>query len=85
MLNTIGRDLMLLEAVKGNEHYLLTYRNTPTGRLEAMEAVQAWLIECELDFNGHDAVRLWRAINRGRLGGLPDCRTLGHKFDANRG
>lgn len=45
--NHVGNALAL-EAVKGKDHFLLVYPNTPTGRLEAKEAVRTWLLDCEL-------------------------------------
>ena len=41
------RNALALEAVKGKDHFLLVYPNTPTGRFEAKQAVRTWLLDCE--------------------------------------
>lgn len=75
------RNAIVVEAVKGNDHFLLLYRNTPVGRLTAKQAVQAWLRDCELDFNRQDAEKLWRAIDARRFmlpNDVPGSRTSRH-------
>jgi hypothetical protein len=74
--NHVGNALAL-EAVKGKDHFLLVYPNTPTGRLEAKEAVRTWLLDCELDFNHQDAERFWKAIDARRFSGAFYCRAAG--------
>ena len=61
------RNALALEAVKGKDHFLLVYPNTPTGRFEAKQAVRTWLLDCELDFNGQDARQFWKAIDARRF------------------
>ena len=71
--NHVGNALAL-EAAKGKDHFLLVYTNTPTGRLEAKEAVRTWLLDCELDFNHQDAEQFWKAIDARRFSGGFCCR-----------
>ena len=73
----LTRNALEVEAVKGNDHFLLVYPNSPAGRLAAKEAVRVWLLDCELDFNRQDAERLWRAIDARRFGGRFDRRDRG--------
>ena len=68
------RNALVVEGVKGNDHFLLVYPNTPTGLLAAKQAVRVWLLDCELDFNRRDAEQLWRAIDARGLGGRFDRR-----------
>ncbi len=68
----LTRNAFVVEAVKGNDHFLLVYPNTPAGRLAAKQAVRVWLLDCELDFNRQDAEQLWRAIDVRRFGGRFD-------------
>jgi hypothetical protein len=65
-LNRI-RNAFVVEAVKGDEHFLLVYPETPAGRLAAKQAVRVWLLDCELDFNRRDAEQVWRAIDASRF------------------
>jgi hypothetical protein len=58
---------LAIDAVKGSEHFVLVYPNTPTGRLAAKQAVRTWLLDLELDFNRQDAQQLWRAIDTSRF------------------
>ncbi len=69
--NLTGNSLVV-EAVKGNDHFLLVYPNTPAGRLAAKQAVRVWLLDLELDFNRQDAEQLWKAIVLRRFGGRFD-------------
>ena len=59
----------VVEAVKGNDHFLLVYHNTPAGRLAAKQAVRAWLLNRELDLSRQDAEKFCRAIDASRFGG----------------
>jgi hypothetical protein len=68
---------LALEAVKGKDHFLLVYPNTPTGRFEAKQAVRTWLLDCELDFNRQDTEQFWKAIDARRFGGRLYCRAEG--------
>ena len=80
------RNAFALEAVKGKDHFLLVYPNTPTGRVEAKEAVRRWLLDCELDFNHQDAEQFWKAIDSRRLNGGFYCRfERGSPWDRRRG
>ncbi len=71
------RNAFVVEAVKGNDHFLLVYPETPAGRLAAKQAVRTWLLDCELDFNRQDAVRFWRAIDASRYSARFDLRDGG--------
>ena len=71
--NLIGNALGV-EAVKGNDHFLLVYPETLAGRVAAKQAVRAWLLDCELDFNRQDAEQFWRRIDAGRFGVRSDRR-----------
>ena len=68
------RNSLAVEAVKGNDHYLVFYPDTPAGRLAAKQAVRAWLLDLELDFNRQDAEQLWRTIDSRRFSRRFDCR-----------
>ena len=68
---------LALELVKGKDHFLLVYPNTPTGRSEAKQAVRTWLLDCEFDFDRQDAEQFWKAIDARRFGGRIDCRAEG--------
>ncbi|MGO8751176.1 MAG: hypothetical protein ACLQNE_34960 [Thermoguttaceae bacterium] len=81
----LTRNALEVEAVKGNDHFLLVYPNSPAGRLAAKEAVRVWLLDCELDFNRQDAERLWRAIDARRFGGRFDRRDRGGAQWSGRG
>jgi hypothetical protein len=75
---------IVIEGVKGDDHFLLIYPDTPAGRLAAKQAVRVWLLDCELDFDRRDAEQLWRAIDVRRFGGRLDrCgergREAGHE------
>ncbi|MGO8751179.1 MAG: hypothetical protein ACLQNE_34975 [Thermoguttaceae bacterium] len=70
----LTRNALEVEAVKGNDHFLLVYPNSPAGRLAAKEAVRTWLLDCELDFNRRDAEQFWRAIDARRFVGRFDRR-----------
>ena len=73
----LTRNALVVEAVKGKDHYLLVYPNDPAGRLAAGQAVRVWLLDCELDFNRQDAEQIWRAIAARRFGGRFDLRDDG--------
>lgn len=75
MNNRINR--VVLEAVKGKEHFRLIYLNTPVGRREAKLAVREWLLNCEIDFDRQDAERFWKAIDGGQFCGTCDPRVEG--------
>ncbi len=77
MGGNISRNTLVVEAVKGNDHFLLVYPNTPAGLLAAKQAVRVWLLDCELDFNRRDAEQLWRAIDACRFSGRLDRRAEG--------
>ncbi len=68
---------LLVETVKGDDHFLIRGRNTPAGRLAAKRAVRVWLLDCELDFNRRDAEQLWGAIDACRFSGRPDAVAQG--------
>ena len=73
---------LAVEAVKGNDHFLLVYPNTPAGRLAAKQAVRVWLLDCELDFDRRDAEQFWRAIDVRRFGGrLGRCGERGREAE----
>ncbi|MGA2258053.1 MAG: hypothetical protein ABSG53_25595 [Thermoguttaceae bacterium] len=63
----LTRNALVVEAVKGTDHFLVVYPNTPAGRLAAKQAVRVWLLDLELDFNRPDAEQLWRAIDLRRF------------------
>ncbi len=69
---TSSRNSSVVEAMKGNEHFMLLYPNTLAGRLAAKRAVRGWLLDCELDFNRQDAEQFWTAI---------DARGIDARFD----
>jgi hypothetical protein len=77
MAVNLASDAPILEAVKGNDHFLLIYPSTPAGRLAAKQAVRTWLLDLELDFNRQDAERLWGAIDARRFSGRFDRRAEG--------
>jgi len=54
---------LVVDAVKGDNHFVIRYHNTPAGCRLAKQAVRAWLLDLELDFNRRDAERVWRAID----------------------
>jgi hypothetical protein len=60
-------DRQVVQLVKQNDHFVVVYPNTPTGRIEAREAVRDWLLDCELDFDRQDAEVLWKAIDVSRF------------------
>jgi hypothetical protein len=61
------RNALVVETVKGDDHFVLVYPNTTAGRSAAHEAVRTWLLDCELDFNRQDAESFWRAIDARRF------------------
>ncbi len=85
MFATAEENSTLLEAIKDREEYLLIYPNTPNGRLKAKKAVGAWLIDCEVDFNRHDAEQVWGAIDRGRFDSMPCHPVIRRPFNGNGG
>lgn len=73
----LTHNALAVEAVKGNDHFLLIYPKTPAGRMAAKQAVRIWLLDCELDFNRQDAEQLWTEIDARRVGGRFDRRDEG--------
>jgi hypothetical protein len=63
MMISFAHDRQVVEFVKNNDRFVLVYPNTPVGRVAAKEAVRDWLLNCDLDFNRHDAEMLWRAVD----------------------
>jgi len=61
-VNRIG-NVLVVEAVKGENHFVVRYHNTPAGSRAAKQAVRAWLLDLDLDFNRRDAERVWSAID----------------------
>lgn len=79
------RNALVVETVKGNDHFRLVFPDTHAGRLAAKQAVRTWLLDCELDFNRQDAEQLWRAIDGRRFGGRFDRRDEGRVPWSTRG
>lgn len=81
----LTREAILLETVKNKDHFALVYPRTPLGRLAAKQAVRSWLLDCELDFNGQDAVQFCKAIDGQWLSGRCDRPTEGGaRWDVRR-
>ncbi len=74
---SLARNALALEAVNGNDHFLLVYFNTLADRVAAKEAVRTWLLDCELDFNRWGAEQFWKAIDAHRFSGRFDFRVDG--------
>lgn len=73
MLLSKANDRQVLEFVKNEEHFVLVYPRTPTGRIAAKAAVRNWLIDCDLEFNRLDAEALWKAIDASCFRTASDC------------
>ena len=69
----LTRNALVVEVVKGKDHFLLVCPDTTAGRLAAKQAVRTWLLDCELDFNRQDAEQFWGALNARRFNSRLDC------------
>lgn len=71
-------DRQVLELTKNEDHFVLIYPKTPTGRVAAKGAVRNWFLDCELDFDRIDAAMFREAIDASRL-----HATFAHSYERN--
>ena len=67
MITNFTFNRQVLELAKNDDHFMLVYPNTRTGRTAARRAVRDWLVDGELDFDRCDAGIFWKAIDVSRL------------------
>ena len=67
MIINFTYDRQVIEFLKNTEHFVLVYPNTVTGRMAAKRAVLDWLLDCELNFDHHDAEAFRKVIDANRF------------------